>query len=418
MPIQRTNGADTMIETKIRCLVVDDEPDFAEFVADALETFEFDVDICVNSAELGRVYSTKHQIIILDLFMPSLDGIEVLRFLHDNGSKVPLIFMSGKDESVLHSAKELAMEWQFPVLGILQKPFTIDELEDVIGQFELRKNTSEYSGQIEISVIDISNAIKEGEFSLVYQPQIRLKDASVCGVEALIRWVHPEKGNISPAFFIPFAEKNGVIEGINEFVMRNAIKQLSEWRQRGHNISVSINLSPASIADVNFPEVIFEFARKHDVPPSGIIIEVTETAVMADVGRYMDILTRLRIKGFGLAIDDFGTGYSSLQQLVRLPFSELKIDRVFISNLSRDKECEMVVKMAIDLAHNLNLTVVAEGVEDSDTIEKLKRLGCDRIQGYFCSKPIGAEFFEDWLTESIYHESVLDHSESYPVAAK
>lgn len=403
MLIQLRAGAHTMKVSNIRCLIVDDEPDFAEFVADALETLAFDVDICVNSTELGRVYSIKHQIIFLDLFMPCLDGIEVLRFLHDNGSKVPLVLMSGKDESVLHSAKELAIEWQFPVLGTLQKPFTIDDLEGVIGRFDSRTDAAKHTGQIQFSVNDISNALKEGEFSLAYQPQVRLDDGSVCGVEALIRWVHPTKGFISAADFIPFAEQNGAIDAINEFVVRNAIKQLSKWRQKGHNISVSINLSRAIIADVNFPEGISEIARKHDVPPSSIIIEVTETAVMADVGRYMDILTRLRIKGFGLAIDDFGTGYSSLQQLVRLPFSELKIDQLFIFNLCCDKECETVVKMAIDLAHNLNLTVVAEGVENSDVLNKLKALGCDKIQGYFCSKPMPSETFESWLNDSIYH---------------
>lgn len=386
----------------MRILIIDDEKDFAEFVGDAVESFEHEPAICTDANEIGKFYSTSHEIIILDLFMPGLDGIEVLRFLHDNNAKTTVIFMSGKDKSVLHSARELATEWGFPVLGALEKPFSIDDLEVTIGKFEpIAKKGASLAGQ-NFGADDIKAALRDDRFSLVYQPQIRLADRMVCGVEALIRWVDPEKGFISPGEFIPFAERNGLIEGINNFVARHAIEQLGLWRQKGHDLTISINVSPASIANVDLPKELMRIAQQNNIPSSAIIIELTETAVMSDAGRYMDILTRLRMKGFELAIDDFGTGYSSLQQLVRLPFTKLKIDQAFITHICDDKECETVAAMATELAHRLGMKVVAEGVEDKAAMDLIQSHGCDEIQGYYCARPMPPDQLDIWLQESEY----------------
>lgn len=175
---------------------------------------------------------------------------------------------------------------------------------------------------------------------------------------------------------------------------------MGRWNRDGHRFTVSINLSPASIADLDLPEKLTALTRHNGVDTSDVIVEVTETAVMSDAGRYMDILTRLRMKGFGLAIDDFGTGYSSLQQLVRLPFTELKIDQTFISHICEDSECETIATMATELAHRLGLTVVAEGVEDQASMDLIKAIGCDELQGFHCARPMPPDQLQTWLAES------------------
>lgn len=385
-----------------RCLVIDDEADFAEFVADALDALGYEFEVCTDPTEIGGIYSKQQSVIILDLFMPGMDGIEILRFLHDNRADVALIFMSGKDNSVLHSAQELATEWHFLVLGALQKPFTVDELEEVLSKYAPSKKPNVLSKSAEVTTSDIALAIEHDQFTLAYQPQIHLSDRTVCGVETLIRWEHPEKGFISPGVFIPLAEQHGLIDAINLYVANGAMTRLGKWIAEGYHFTLSINVSPASIADLDFPEHLTALCVEHNVSPSSVIVEVTETAVMADVGDYMDILTRLRMKGFGLAIDDFGTGYSSLQQLVRLPFTELKIDQAFITHIAEDRECQTVTRMAIMLAHELGMSVVAEGVEDEDTMVAIEEMGCDEVQGFHCARPMEATTFEAWLTGSQY----------------
>jgi EAL domain-containing protein (putative c-di-GMP-specific phosphodiesterase class I)/ActR/RegA family two-component response regulator len=387
---------------RTKCLVVDDEADFAEFVADALDALGCDPAICSVPTEIGLHSLNQQEIILLDLFMPEMTGIEVVRFLHENGSKASLIFMSGKDASVLHSARELATEWGMTVLGSLQKPFTVDDLDSVIARYRPAGDMKGPASAPTIDADDISEAIEGEQFSLVYQPQIRCHDNSTHGVETLIRWEHPVHGFVSPALFIPIAERLDLIDKINLFVANRSLETLGRWHARGLDLCLSINISPASIADFDFPERLLEIALRNQVDPSRITVEVTETAVMRDVGSYIDILTRTRMRGFGLAIDDFGTGYSSLHQMVRLPFSELKIDQAFVTRLCEDRECETVTRMATMLAHELGMKVVAEGVEDADTMARLADIGCDLVQGYFCARPMAAPALEDWLKQGRY----------------
>ena len=238
------------------------------------------------------------------------------------------------------------------------------------------------------SANDIRAAIENDELFMVYQPQTNMVNRDVVGVEALVRWDHPIRGLIPPAIFIPIAEENNLINDISLFVTRNAIKQQADWLNMGSNLRMSINISPKNLDDLMLPEKLTSLATKVGASIKQIMIEVTETALMSDVVRYMDILSRLKMKGFNLSIDDFGTGYSSLQQLVRVPFNELKIDRSFIENLNTDKECNAITEISILLAHKLGMKVVAEGIESEDVWEILQQLGCDEAQGYFMAKPM------------------------------
>jgi len=380
-----------------KLFVLDDEADFTEFVADVAEGMAFDVSYTSNPLDFARRYSADIDIIVLDLFMPILDGIEILRFLVDNGSPASLVFMSGKDKGVLHSAQELAFEQGMSVLGVLQKPFRASELETLLSTFVPSTATQASHCAIPPELDELREAISNGDLYLAYQPQINMHDRSVVGVEALVRWNHASKGNIPPNYFIPLAEKNNLISDISQYVNQAAIRQQGEWKAQGIHLRMSINVSPQTLNDLDMPEKLARYATEMGVNTSDIVIEVTETALMSNIVHYMDILTRLRMKGFNLSIDDFGTGYSSLQQLVRVPFTELKIDLAFIQKLLTDQECKTITEISISLAHKLGMRVVAEGIEEEAIWDTLKDLGCDEGQGYWMGKPMSAEEINTWL---------------------
>lgn len=382
--------------SKLKLLVVDDEADYAEFVATVAESMNFDVILTDNPIEFPTLYNSEMNIIVLDIFMPNIDGIELLRFLSESKSNASIIFISGKDKGVLNSAQEIAVEQGMNVLGVLSKPFLVKQLEDVLTKYVQYTPTRTTAHSQPPSANDILSAIENEELFMVYQPQINIANREVVGVEALIRWKHPSRGFISPAVFIAIAEENNLINELTLFVIKIAIQQQAIWLKSGINLRMSINMSPKNLDDLLLPDKLESFAIEMGASIENIMIEVTETALMADVVRYMDILTRLRMKGFNLSIDDFGTGYSSLQQLVRVPFNELKIDQAFIKNLDTNEECRTIAEISILLAHKLGMKVVAEGIETEAVWEILHELGCDEAQGYWMGKPMLAGDILAW----------------------
>ena len=386
--------------TSKKLLVVDDEIGFAKFVEGVAEDLDFDVLLTDDPLEFGNLYSNDIDIVVLDLFMPNTDGIELLRFLSDNKSKASVILMSGKDAGVLHTAQELALEQGVKVLGVLQKPFRSEDLEKVLNKFEkvsAKSAPNSDNGGLP-SLDELKQAIIDKELFLHFQPQVEIRSRKVVGVEALARWSHRDKGMIPPSYFIPLAEENDLMHNITFATATKAIQQQGIWKEQGTNLRVSINMSPKSLYNLNVPEDLETYAKEANADISKIMIEVTETALMADVARYMDILVRLRMKGFGLSIDDFGTGYSSLQQLVRVPFTELKVDQAFVRKLTTDAECRTITKISILLAHELGMSVVAEGIETEADWNILDELECDEGQGYWMGKPMPAEDIPAWIT--------------------
>ena len=279
---------------KLKLLVIDDETDFAEFVADVALSMDFEVMKTDNPTEFTTLYHSELNIIVLDLFMPGMDGIELLRFLNERKSNASIIFMSGKDKGVLHSAQEIAEEQGMNVLGVLSKPFLVQQLKDVLTKYVeyIPARTAGYSQPPSVS--DIRTAIDNKELYMMYQPQIEIVNREIVGVEALIRWNHPSKGFISPAVFIPIAEENNLMKEITSFVTETAIQQQADWLKSGMNLRMSINMSPKNLDDLLLPEKLASLALEAGANINSIMIEVTETALMSDVVRYMDILTRLR----------------------------------------------------------------------------------------------------------------------------
>ena len=244
---------------------------------------------------------------------------------------------------------------------------------------------------------ELRRAVEHGELQLVYQPKVELKSAATTAAEALIRWRHPERGMVPPALFIPFAEQTGYIKVLTRWVLGEAIRQCGAWRRGGLDIHVSVNLSERDLMNRELPEMIGQLLVQHDVPAQRLGLEITESGFMEDPVHAQNVLGRLSDMGLQLSIDDYGTGYSSLSYLMRLPVSELKIDRSFVSRISEDSKLSTIVRSTIELGHSLGLKVVAEGVEDARGFALLRELHCDSAQGYFMSPPLPAEDFRIWL---------------------
>ena len=244
---------------------------------------------------------------------------------------------------------------------------------------------------------DLRSAIGTSQLELHYQPKVNLVTDEVIGAEALLRWTHPTKGPIAPDTFISIAEQTGVIAPLTDDVLRKAARQLRQWLSDGRDFSVSVNISAANLTEGEFVERVRQIVTEEDAPAEFMVLELTESAVMSDHRRGLEVLHELSAIGFRLSIDDFGTGYSSLSYLQRLPVDELKIDRSFVKTLVDDQVNRSIVRSTVDLGHNLGLSVVAEGVEDEATQHALAELGCDAAQGYFLSRPLPAPAFIAWL---------------------
>lgn len=257
---------------------------------------------------------------------------------------------------------------------------------------------------------EIKRAIKNDEWVLYYQPKLDVSTNKITGVEALIRWNHPERGILSPFEFIEFAEQRGLINQIGDWVLRTACKQVKEWTDIGFQIKISVNLSAVQLRQEKFSDFIIDEMNKAEIKPQQLDLEVTETMLMDNVETAVNTLNRLRTRGISISIDDFGTGYSSLGYLKKLPIDTLKIDRMFIMDSTTDNHDKNMVKTIISMAHGLDLLVVAEGVETQEQFDLLKELSCDEIQGYLISKPVDAESFTKLLEQQGVYSSDVLHS--------
>ena len=248
-------------------------------------------------------------------------------------------------------------------------------------------------------VQDLRSGIAAGQVELHYQPKIRLSDNQVVGVEALARWNHPERGLIAPDNFIPLAEHTGLIRPLTLSVLEMAIDQCAAWRSRGLALGMAVNLSPRNLVDHELPHQIQRMLDERGLHTGLLELELTEDTIMSDPRRAREILARLDEMGVWLAIDDFGTGYSSLAYLKQLPVTTLKVDRSFVSSMHKSEDDAVIVRSTIALGRNLGLHVVAEGVETKQVMDELRELGCELAQGYYVTRPVPAQAFEDWLRD-------------------
>ena len=241
----------------------------------------------------------------------------------------------------------------------------------------------------------LRRALEDQHLYMLYQPQVRLSDGAVVRVEALVRWKDPELGPVQPSLFVPVAENHGLIDELTQWGLRTILRQWLEWRDDGLDMSIAFNISALSLQNLDFPDLVERMCRALEVPPDRLMLELTEGATQPLV-KLMDTLTRFRIKGIGLAIDDFGTGYSSLMQLRQLPFTEVKIDRDFVTDIGHSSDCRLIVQTMAELARGLGLSACAEGVETVEQLRILRDLGCELAQGYLISPGLRAEELASW----------------------
>ena len=253
---------------------------------------------------------------------------------------------------------------------------------------------------------ELRQAIDSGDVVVYHQPKARLSDGTIIGTEALVRWRHPVHGLLPPDDFIPVAEHTGLISALTVHVLRAALQQCVLWREMGHDLGVAVNLAMRSLLDADLPAVVWDLLHELDVPASRLTLELTESSIMADPGRTITVLERLAVIGVHISVDDFGTGYSSLAYLQRLPVHEVKIDQSFVFRMAANPDDAVIVQSIVELGHNLGLSVVAEGVEDQISWDRLRAMSCDIAQGYHLSKPIPASEVTRWLNERLLLESV------------
>jgi EAL domain-containing protein (putative c-di-GMP-specific phosphodiesterase class I) len=371
-----------------RLLIIDDDGGFRNYVRRVGEAAGFET-LVTGDAELfkERVRSWNPSVIVMDLNMPGVDGVELLRDLGDAKTKARILIASGVSVRILDTAQRLAGERGLAIAGTLQKPIRAN----------LLKETLERLREVEKPLLAgaLAHAIVNDGLKLEYQPKLDCRSGRICGVEALARWQHPTRGMVPPDQFIPLAEQSGLIHSLTEWVITAATRQTAAWRRDGLDLELAVNVSARNLENNELPDFIASVCAAVGLPPAALTVELTESAAMGDPAQTMDILTRLCIKEFRLAIDDFGTGYSSLVQLRRLPFTELKIDKSFVTHMNDDADSHVIVEAVVGLAQKLGLSVVAEGVESAAILAALVSLGVDMAQGFFISPPLGADRIAD-----------------------
>jgi EAL domain-containing protein (putative c-di-GMP-specific phosphodiesterase class I)/ActR/RegA family two-component response regulator len=370
--------------TRDRLLIIDDDGGFRRYAGRVGESCGFETFTTGDAAEFrDQIRRWRPSVVMMDLNMPGADGIELLRDLVEAKSEARILIASGVDLKILETAERLAAERGLAIAGTLQKPVRAAKL----------KETLERLHEIEKPLMAraLAHAIKNDELILEYQPKLNCGTGQVQGVEALVRWRHPSRGLIPPDQFIPLAEQNGLIHDLTEWVLNGATNQAALWRQQGTPLDISVNVSARDLEKIDLPDRMIASCEKAEVAPASVTLELTESAAMSKPAESLDVLTRLRLKGFRLSIDDFGTGYSSLVQLRRLPFSELKIDKSFVMQMAASQDCRIIVEAVAGIGQKLGLNVVAEGVETSQALGALRTLGVDIAQGYFISRPVAPD---------------------------
>lgn len=375
--------------------VLDDDPEFTKLIRRA----------CMGIGLPAKTFNTVEPfkevdrfppdaIIVLDLNLGAGNGIDVLRFLAGRRCMATIYLTSGVDERLLNTAMKLGQSYGLNIRGTIPKPFRISELQETLRsamtdppQVNRRKPSREE---------ELHRAIIAGELRLHYQPKIEIRTGALIGCEALVRWEHPHRGLVPPLDFLPLAEETGLIAPMTQWVLNEAIRQIAAWRRDGLDLNVAVNMPADMLSQLSLPTVIDQILALHGVLGAQLTLEVTEAAAMKDLLTGVDVLTRLRLVGISLSIDDFGTGHSSLARLRQLPFSEIKIDQMFVRDASSDREARSLIQTMVSMARGVKMKVVAEGVENGGTLAVLAELGCDAAQGYHINRPVPAEEFAGW----------------------
>lgn len=339
---------------------------------------------------------------VVDLEMPIMDGIELIRELAAQKLAGSVIILSAKDPALIACVGTMAEADGLRVMGTIPKPLTPELLTRCLlrSQDALQEEHGEAQAPW-LNAERLNAGLEQGEFLLHYQPQVTAKTRLLKGVEALARWQHPEHGLISPVRFIPIAERHGLMDKLTRVLLTEALRQKQDWQAHGLKLQMAFNLSPLSLADHHLSDWIADMSRFAGIEPRSLTLEVTENALLDDLAGSIRTLARLRLKGFNVAIDDYGTGYANAMQLSRVPATELKLDRCLVHNVISNPHQETILGNTLELARQLKMLSIVEGVENQEEFELLSRLGADLIQGYYIARPMPGEELPRWLQKQL-----------------
>ncbi len=382
-------------------LLVDDEPFASKMLAHQLANLGFSA-VSIHERARDALAQIERDVghfglIFCDLQMPDLDGVEFVRHLGRIGFAGGVVLVSGENCRVLQTVERLAHSHKLDMLGVLQKPVSVELLKHMVERTASRADKTTHAAPRVYTAEELRLGILRGEMVNYYQPKVEIATGVVSGMETLVRWQHPRDGLVYPDAFIGLLEEFGLIGELTRVVLAGALRQSRSWLDAGLHLHVAVNVSMDDLVSLNFPDVVAHELDQAGVPASSLTLEVTESRLMKDQLTAFDILMRLRLKRIALSIDDFGTGYSSLVQLRDIPFDELKIDRSFVHGAHQDASLGAIFEASLGLARQLDMKTVAEGVEDQNDWDYLRAHGCDLAQGYFVAKAMPAEDVVGWV---------------------
>jgi EAL domain-containing protein (putative c-di-GMP-specific phosphodiesterase class I) len=341
-------------------------------------------------------------VVLCDLEMPGMDGVELLRAIGDAALPLAVAVISSQDRSVLNTVDRMSRVLGLTMLGALQKPVDISQLEELVSGWTPSRDQAPQSAAEAIAIQreDLHSALANREMICYFQPKINMHTGLLRGVEALVRWQHPQRGLVPPGQFLPLILRYDLMDAMTINVIEDTIAALTQWNDKGLRLTASVNLSAQSLTELQWADWLADVVKLAGLSPKQLVLEVTESEVIRDLAKALGTLARVRMKGFGLAIDDYGTGYSSMQQLSMIPFTELKLDRSLVHGIAHDAGLRVIVESALEMSRRLGLCTVAEGIESDADWRILAQLNCELVQGYVVARPMPAADLLPWWREA------------------
>lgn len=389
----------------LRFLIVDDDADQRFLVAGTLATMGMKN---VAEASSGRAALEMlgrdgggFDIVVSDLQMPEIDGMELVRRIGQRRLPVSVILVTALAGDVMQSAATMTEAYGVRMLGAVEKPATKDKLFALLTRHRARVEAAAPRAATDYlpTTDEVLNGFAGAQFEPYFQPVLEVSTGRIAGAEALARWQHPIHGVLGPDVFLPPLVRAGLLDELSWIMLALSAMEARRWQVAGFGLTVSVNVSAMSLADPGYADSVTEIVSAHGLEPSRMILELTETEAILNAGAALENVTRLRMKGFGLAVDDYGVGYSSMQELSRMPFTEIKIDRTFVKAAAFDERPRLMIEQIVTIARKLGLATVAEGVETQAECAMLEKIGCDRIQGHHVSRPLAGADFLTWMRE-------------------
>jgi EAL domain-containing protein (putative c-di-GMP-specific phosphodiesterase class I)/AmiR/NasT family two-component response regulator len=361
------------------------------------------IEVADGAAALQILLDKKRRVDVafMDLNMPGMDGMELIRHLAQENHKASIVIASDLESSLLFSVETMAKAFGIDMLGIIESPATPDVLQALLASYKTpdERQESRVAAKLSFTFADLQQGLKDREFEPLFQPKVELATGQIKGVEAFARWHHPKYGVVSPDAFIAAVEENGQMDDLAWIMIEKCAAAWRQWHEQGLELAIAINLSPSSLAKQGFADRICAYFARQEIEPHHCIVEITESAMVRNMPYFLENVARLRINGFGLAVDDYGMGHTSMQELMRIPFTELKIDRMFVAGASQNEALELVLSSSLNICNRLNRHSVAVGIETQQDWDFLHKLGCNYAQGHYIARPMEAGAIPAWVDE-------------------